>query len=154
MRDEPDGALTRELTDQGVDPTEPDLGCGDRFVGARVEVWLQPRESIVGAFVVHPLAGAERVEEGAEHIDVLAKARHRCGPRHAIAILDVLSDLGADAQLEPPTRHDGEIPRGIGGEQWAAHEGERDARAHNELVGVLERERRDHERVVHGLGDV
>ena len=118
-------------------------------VNAEVKALVDLAESI-GV----PLAGGERVPDGAQRLDVVAHAADGFGPRHREPALDVLSDLRAEAQLEATLPHLGEVPRRVGHQHRTTHEGEDHTARDPQACGCLQREQRHHEPVVHRLGHV
>ena len=74
--------------------------------------------------------------------------------RSAGAAVRIFSPGEVEAELEATPRERRQVPGGVGGERRAPHEGEGDARADRQPLGVLGDEQRHAERVVHGLGHV
>ena len=92
--------------------------------------------------------------DGSQRLDVVAHARDRLGPRHRIPPLDVLLDLGSEAELKASAGERGKVPSSARREHWAARERQHNAGAYREVSGVLEREQRHGEAIVHGFGHV
>ena len=154
MGHEAGGQLARQSAHAGVDAAEPGGGRSDVRIGAGVEVRLHAGQPVDLALVAGLATGAEGLVQRGQPLDVLAHALHGRCPRHAHAILDVLSDLTAQAELKAAARQLGQVPRRVRGERRTADEGQRHAGADDDPLGVLGDEQGHGQRVVHGLGHV
>src|SRR5688572_10645432 len=98
MCDESVSFLAGESADLRVDAAQPQWRRR-ALDGSWIEVRLHAGELIVLAFEAQRRAGCEGGEDGAQCVDVVAHATHRFAPWHRVAALDVLFDLGAEAEL-------------------------------------------------------
>ena len=74
--------------------------------------------------------------------------------RHGVAILDVLADLRAQAQLEATAAEFGQVPGRVGHQGGAAREGQRHAGPDGDALGVLGHQEGQRHGVVDRLGHV
>src|SRR5437763_2759605 len=99
MGDEAGGQLTGQPAHAGVDPAEPGGRRDDVRVGTGVEIRLHTGQPVDLAVVGELTAGAERLVERGQRLDVLANAHDRRSTRHAHTALDVIPYMDTKAEM-------------------------------------------------------
>ena len=145
------GHLAGDLGHQLADAGEEHLRVAVR-VRARVEERRHQRVGVEVAAEVELGAVVPAVPDGADGQDHLAHAGRRVRPRHREALGDVRLDLRAEAEHEAAPGLRLQVVGRVGQRHRVAGEGDGDARAELERVGVLGGEDEREERVVAGLG--
>ncbi len=134
-------------------PTAPSIsGTSGASIGPGLKKGCRRVKLVVLADVLEPFAGAEGVEDGAQRADVLAHAGGRGEPARRIAILDVLLDLRAHAELEAAARHLLQVPARQRDVHRTARENDQHRGADLEFRGRRKRLTGEQQAVMDGVG--
>ena len=107
MGDKPVGYSSSQLRHVFIDATEVDGRWSDFRAWPWIEIGLQSAKWVVRPGDRERFAGLERVKTCSNSFDVVLHATNRVAPDGAVAIFNVLFDLGAETEFEAAPGDDG-----------------------------------------------